>query len=110
LTNDSQRIGHILQAIEKICKITSCTREDFLASSLKKDATLYNLLVIGEAANKISSELQMSHPEIPWKVVIGMRNILIHDYVQTNYGLIWKTATEDLPLLQKQLLAIQCEK
>lgn len=109
MINDTQRIAHILQAIAKIVEATSCTREEFLASSLKKDAVSYNFLIIGEAANQISSELQAAHPEIPWKVIVGMRNVLIHDYVQTNYGLVWKTAKEDLPKLHGQFQAIQDE-
>ena len=106
MINDRQRIAHILQAISKIVEATSCTREEFLASSLKTDAVSYNFLIIGEAANRISSVLQTAHPEIPWKVMVGMRNVLIHDYVQTNYSLIWKTAKADLPKLQEQLQAL----
>lgn len=109
MINDKQRIAHILQAIAKTVEATSCTRDEFLASSLRKDAVSYNFLIIGEAANQISCEFQMAHPEIPWKVIVGMRNVLIHDYVQTNYNLVWKTAKEDLPKLQMQLQVIQDE-
>ena len=107
MINDRQRIDHILEAIGKIIEATSCAREEFLSSFLKRDAVLYNFLVLGEAANQLSPELQLAHPEIPWKVIVGMRNVLIHDYVQTNYDLVWKTAKEDIPKLQEQIRSIQ---
>ena len=66
----------------------------------------YNFLVIGEAANQVSAGLKEAHPEIPWKVIVGMRNVLIHDYVQTNYSLMWRTVKDDLPPFREQMAAL----
>ena len=110
MTDDDLRIEHILNAIGKISDATACTREEFLASVLKRDAVSYNFLVIGEAANRISDAMRSAHPDIPWKVIIGMRNVLIHDYVQTDYKLVWETARNDLPKLRAQLLAAKSSR
>ena len=107
MINDRQRVEHILKAIAKINDATSCTEAEFLCSVLKQDAVSYNFLIVGEAAGQISDALQEAHPEIPWRIIIGMRNVLIHDYVQTNYKLVWQTLKNDLPKLQSQLLAIR---
>jgi len=109
MTNDKQRIAHILEAISKINTMTVCSREEFLCSVPFRDAVSYNFLIIGEAAAQLSEELKKGHPEIPWRVIIGMRNVLIHDYVQTNYEMLWQTVKEDLPPLQKLLTAIETQ-
>ena len=103
MITEKQRIEHILTAIAKINDATACSLEEFLASTLKKDAVSYNFLIIGEAAGQISAETRALHPEIPWRVMVGMRNVLIHDYVQTDYNLVWRTVKEDLPRLCEQL-------
>jgi uncharacterized protein with HEPN domain len=55
--------------------------------------------IVGEAANRVSSETQRQHPEIPWPQIIGMRNRLIHGYDVVDYDLLWDTVREDLPPL-----------
>jgi uncharacterized protein with HEPN domain len=55
--------------------------------------------IIGEAANQVSEELRDNVPEIPWPVLIGMRNRLIHAYFSINLDVVWSTSTEDVPSL-----------
>jgi uncharacterized protein with HEPN domain len=61
------------------------------------------LEVIGEAARGVSPEFRNSHPDLPWKNMVGMRDRLIHGYYDINLDVVWKTVTEDLPPLISQL-------
>lgn len=55
--------------------------------------------IIGEAASQISPETRALFPQIPWKSVVGMRNLVIHEYFSVDYDVIWKVAVEDVPVL-----------
>ncbi len=59
--------------------------------------------VVGEAARRISPELRKARPEVPWCLVSDFRNKLIHDYFGQDLEVIWRTATEDTPLLLQQI-------
>ena len=63
--------------------------------------------IIGEAARRVSTSYMETHPEIPWRMIIGQRNILAHEYGQINHELLYKTAIDDIPemiiLLEKLL-------
>ena len=71
---------HVRDAIDRIRSYTHQGKDAFLTSSLLQDAVIRNLEIIGEAANRVSSQTQELHPEIPWRQMIGMRNRLVHDY------------------------------
>ncbi|MBU0518820.1 DUF86 domain-containing protein [bacterium] len=66
-------------------------------------ALIKSIEIIGEAASKVSDEFQSSHPEIPWKSIIGMRNRLIHVYFDVNLDVLWNTVVEDIPPLLETL-------
>jgi uncharacterized protein with HEPN domain len=83
--------------------VHSSMRED-----LDQDRKLVHSLVrlfeiIGEAASQVSEELQEGVQEIPWSVIIGMRNRLIHAYFSINLDVVWSTSKNDIPLLITEL-------
>ena len=57
------------------------------------------LIVIGEAASKVSPETREQYPQIAWQSMIGMRNILVHAYMHIDYDRVWGVLAEDIPLL-----------
>ena len=60
---------------------------------------------LGEAARRVSAAFKEAHPDIPWSFVVGMRNILAHDYLHVDYDIVFKTATEEVPKLVVTLAA-----
>jgi len=90
----------IIELIERIERQTAgLTREAFLVDADVQDATAYRLLAIGEAAKDLDDELKSRHPHIPWRQILGMRNILAHEYFTRESEIIWETLTAGLPEL-----------
>lgn len=75
------------------------SRGDFETNRMIAAALMQRLLIIGEAANRISPERRQRHSDVPWRRIITMRNRLIHGYDDINLDILWSTVTEDLPLL-----------
>ena len=101
------RIAHILDAIEKIFRYTSgMTFEEFAADERTIDAVIRNFLVIGEAARHIPDHVRDATADVPWKLMEGMRHILVHDYETVRLETLWKTIADDLPPLIPNLRRI----
>ncbi len=66
-------------------------------------AVVYNIMIIGEAANLLTKDFRNEHPEVPWRSIIDMRNVLVHGYFTTSPLFIWETYTNDLGPLQEQV-------
>lgn len=92
---------------EAIGKIESYTRQivfdEFKKDAKTIDAVVRNIEIIGEAARHIPSEIRIRHIEIPWKEIIGTRSKVIHEYFGVDEEILWKTVTEDIPQLKKQI-------
>lgn len=100
--DDLVYLRHMLQEIEEIKRDLKRPERD----STVTRAVVRSIEVIGEAARNISEPFRVNNPQLPWKKMIGMRNILIHGYFDIDYEEIWKTAEEDLPQLEKVLRAM----
>jgi len=75
----------------------------FLSDRVLMRAVERSVEIIGEAAKRVSETYQNAHPELPWREIIGQRNILAHEYGQIDHELLYKTAKEDVPSLILQI-------
>jgi uncharacterized protein with HEPN domain len=102
--DDQVRLRHMLDAAREAVEFARGRNRTELDTNRMLSLSLVRLLeVIGEAAYGISPSFRESHADIAWKQMSGMRNRLIHGYYDVNLDIVWKTVTEDLPVLIKQL-------
>jgi uncharacterized protein with HEPN domain len=93
IVNAAQQIAMFVEGFEE---------NTFIEDWKTRSAVLYQLTVIGEAVKRLSGEFRSSHPQIPWSLMAGMRDHLIHSYDLVDWDEVWNTAVTDLPsLLQK---------
>ncbi len=106
--HDIDFIEDILISLQKIKQyILDCSYEEFLKDDKTQDAVIRNIEIIGEASKKISPALKSNYPDIPWKMIAGTRDKLIHGYFGVNIDIIWEIATIDVPLLGQQMQKIK---
>ena len=88
----------ILELIERIERqMHGLTRNDFIGDNDVLDATAYRLLATGESSKDIDETMKARHPEVPWKQVTAMRNLLAHEYFIRESDVIWETVKVGLP-------------
>ncbi len=97
-------IKHIRDAIRKITVYASTRNfSEFASSEWDQDAVMRNLEIIGEAANNLEDSFKNKHSSILWRRIIGLRNILVHDYSDIDVKLIWHIITVDIKELLLQI-------
>jgi uncharacterized protein with HEPN domain len=105
---DREYLAHICGAIERIQRYLSGKSEsDFMADELIQDGVMRNLEIIGEAVSKLSPELKLRHGDVPWHEISGMRNRLIHGYMDVNLEIVWDTVATVLPEFLGRVQEIQ---
>lgn len=100
---DQKKLQDILDAITAIETYAVSSYIDFLADAKTQDAILYNLIIIGEAANQISEAFKEQHNQIPWSAMIGTRNIIVHGYDQVKLPIVWEILQRDLVGLKAEI-------
>ncbi len=68
-----------------------------------QDKVLRRLEIIAEAAKKLPDDVRLSHPDVPWKSIIGLRNIITHTYDEVNLNEVWEIITNNIPHTKKQI-------
>ncbi len=94
-----ERIVEAALAIETY--VSGKAFETFSKEPKTLDAVLMQFMIIGEAANNISENLKLQHPDLPWHQIIGLRNEVAHGYFNIKPEIIWQTIQEDVPQLKK---------
>lgn len=90
----------ILEAIKSIDEfITGMALEDFSRDKKTMSAVRDQIMIIGEAVNHLPDEVLSDYPQVPWRDIVGMRNVLVHSYFRTDPELLFLVATERLSSL-----------
>ncbi len=98
----------IIECIARIEEYTdSITEEDFHNNTQTQDAVLRRLEIMGEAVKHIPSRIRDKYPDIPWKNIAGLRDVLIHAHFGVNFYRTWKTVKEDIPVLKVKIMAVR---
>jgi uncharacterized protein with HEPN domain len=104
---DEKQAGLLRDMLDSALQIRTylagMSHEAFLANIEKQDAVLRRFEIVGEAASRVSPETQAFFPNLPFRSMRGMRNIIAHDYGEVDLDQVWVTATTDIPVLIKTL-------
>lgn len=103
MRDDREKLRDILDAIERIEKYAVQGRQSFKQNELIQSWFIQHLQIIGEASRVISADIREQHPEVPWSQMIGMRNILTHNYFEIDIEVVWSVAERNLPSLKRQI-------
>lgn len=104
---DAAYLWDMLQAANEVVEmIAGHDLEGFLGNHVLQRAVERCVELVGESARRVSDQGRAAMPEIPWRDIIGQRNILAHEYGQIDHELLYKTAIEDIPPLIDNLKAL----
>ena len=103
MRGDGLRLQDILEACAIIRRYTPSSRDDFDASFPLSTHILFHIQVIGEAVSHVSQSVRNRHPDVPWKAVARMRNIIAHVYFGIDWDEVWRVACHDIAIFEAQI-------
>lgn len=102
--DDNFLVTDILEAIQKILAYKEgLSYEEFLKDSKTKDAIVMNLLIIGEASNRLSEDFKTENSRVPWSKLRSFRNRLIHEYFGVDYSIVWNVISNELISVENEI-------
>jgi uncharacterized protein with HEPN domain len=96
---DGDLLSEILEAAGHIARFTARGRPAFDRDVTLQYAIAHGLVLIGEAAGKLSPDLRSRHPEVPWRQIVGQRNVVVHEYDRIDLEIVWNVAADEVPRL-----------
>ena len=100
MSRDDTALLDIMKAAQLATQfVLGVDRTAFLEDPKTQSAVLHQLLLLGEAVKRLSEEFRAQHPAIPWRMISGMRDKLIHEYHEVDLDEVWRTVTADVPQL-----------
>ena len=100
MSRDSAYLLDIFEAAKlALSYLEGRTKEEYLKDTQCQDAVIRRLEIIGEAAGRVSGATTTKFPDLPWKKMVSMRNIMIHEYEDVDLDIVWDTVKNDLPPL-----------
>ena len=104
MPRDLEALQDMAIAAKKIRRfVEGVTSAQFMANEEKQSAVYGQLIVLGEAANRVTPEGQAALAHIPWRQIIGTRNRIVHGYDDIDWDIVWNIATIELPILLSNL-------
>jgi uncharacterized protein with HEPN domain len=103
MRSPQERLLDILEAMARIERYVALGKARFLEDELIQVWIVHHLERIGEAAARLGREFHEAHPQVPWREMVAMRNLLVHEYFSVDLEEVWETAVRDLPLLKAQI-------
>ena len=101
---DKGRLEHILECIANINEfVEGKTFEQIEVDKMCYFAIVYQLVIIGEAANMLTKEFREARPQTPWREIVNMRNFIVHGYNVVDKNEVWSVIQDDLVPLKQQI-------
>jgi uncharacterized protein with HEPN domain len=102
---DTLYLIHISECLARIAEYSQGGKQSFFSETLTQDAIIRNLQIMPESTKRLSENFKARHPDIDWRGIAGLRNVLVHDYLKVNVDEVWEILTVDVPPFAEQIAA-----
>ena len=96
-------LAHILECAQKIERYTKGGEKEFQNDTMHQDAVIRNFEIIGEAAKRVPEAYRKTHSQVPWRLMAGFRDVLIHAYEGVDLKRVWQIVRHDLPVVKEAI-------